>query len=53
MIEIMSMSTHMNYASMVWDLITAQSGKHHWLQEGFATYYALLAERHILVMTIL
>lgn len=29
------------------DLITAQSGKHHWLQEGFATYYALLAERHI------
>lgn len=29
------------------DLITAQSSKHHWLQEGFATYYALLAERHI------
>ncbi|UGS22187.1 M1 family metallopeptidase [Flavobacterium cyclinae] len=29
------------------DLITAQSGKHHWLQEGFATNYALLAERHI------
>jgi aminopeptidase N len=29
------------------DLVTAQSGKHHWLQEGFATYYALLAERHI------
>lgn len=29
------------------DLITAQSGKHHWLQEGFATYYALLAERHL------
>ena len=29
------------------DLITAQSGKHHWLQEGFATYYALLAEQHI------
>ncbi len=29
------------------DLITAQSGKHHWLQEGFATYYALLAEREI------
>lgn len=27
------------------DLITAKSGKHHWLQEGFATYYALLAER--------
>lgn len=29
------------------DLITAKSGKHHWLQEGFATYYALLAERHL------
>ena len=29
------------------DLITEQSGKHHWLQEGFATYYALLAERHL------
>ncbi len=29
------------------DLITAQSGKHHWLQEGFATYYALLAERDL------
>ncbi|POR20651.1 aminopeptidase [Flavobacterium columnare] len=30
------------------DLITAKEGKHHWLQEGFATYYALLAERHLL-----
>jgi aminopeptidase N len=29
------------------NLITAESGKHHWLQEGFATYYALLAERDI------
>jgi aminopeptidase N len=29
------------------DLITAQSGKDHWLQEGFATYYALLAEKAI------
>ena len=29
------------------DLITAKSGKHHWLQEGFATYYALLAERKL------
>lgn len=29
------------------DLITAQTGQHHWLQEGFATYYALLAEREI------
>ncbi len=27
------------------DLVTAKSGQHHWLQEGFATYYALLAER--------
>ena len=27
------------------DMVTAKSGKHHWLQEGFATYYALLAER--------
>ena len=29
------------------NLVTAESGKHHWLQEGFATYYALLAERKI------
>lgn len=29
------------------DLITAQSGTHHWLQEGFATYYALLAEKEV------
>ena len=29
------------------DLVTAASGKHHWLQEGFATYYALLAEKAI------
>lgn len=29
------------------DLVTAESSKHHWLQEGFATYYALLAERNI------
>ena len=29
------------------DLFTAHSGKHHWLQEGFATYYALLAEKSI------
>lgn len=30
------------------DLVTATSGKDHWLQEGFATYYALLAERKVL-----
>ncbi len=29
------------------NLVTAKSGTHHWLQEGFATYYALLAERDI------
>jgi aminopeptidase N len=29
------------------NLITAESSEHHWLQEGFATYYALLAEREI------
>ncbi|WP_426430046.1 M1 family metallopeptidase [Winogradskyella sp. HB-48] len=29
------------------DLVTATSGEHHWMQEGFATYYALLAERDI------
>lgn len=29
------------------DLVTAQSGTHHWLQEGFATYYALLAEKEL------
>ncbi|WP_452223087.1 M1 family metallopeptidase [Lacinutrix chionoecetis] len=29
------------------NLVTATQGKHHWLQEGFATYYALLAERDI------
>ncbi len=29
------------------DMVTAKSGKHHWLQEGFATYYALLAEKDV------
>ena len=29
------------------DLITAESSTHHWLQEGFATYYAALAEKEI------
>ena len=29
------------------DLITAKSGEHHWLQEGFATFYALLAEKNL------
>jgi aminopeptidase N len=29
------------------NLVTAESGKHHWLQEGFATYYALLAEKEM------
>ena len=29
------------------DMITAKSGAHHWLQEGFATYYALLAEQEV------
>lgn len=29
------------------DMVTAKSGEHHWLQEGFATYYALLAEEEI------
>jgi len=29
------------------DLITEESGKHHWLQEGFATYYAMLVERRL------
>lgn len=29
------------------DMVTAKSGKHHWLQEGFATYYALLAEKKV------
>ena len=29
------------------NLVTAKSGKDHWLQEGFATYYALLAERAV------
>jgi aminopeptidase N len=29
------------------DLITAKAGKHHWLQEGFATYYALLSEKEV------
>lgn len=27
--------------------VTAQRETHHWLQEGFATYYALLAERAV------
>ena len=29
------------------NLVTATSGAHHWLQEGFATYYALLAEQQV------
>lgn len=29
------------------NIVTAKSGKEHWLQEGFATYYALLAEREV------
>ena len=29
------------------NLVTATSDAHHWLQEGFATYYALLAEKEI------
>jgi len=29
------------------DLVTETSGKHHWLHEGFATYYALLAEKDL------
>ncbi|SFS57535.1 aminopeptidase N [Zhouia amylolytica] len=29
------------------DLVTEVDGGHHWLHEGFATYYALLAEREI------
>ncbi|WP_299391928.1 M1 family metallopeptidase [uncultured Gelidibacter sp.] len=29
------------------NFVTATSSNHHWLQEGFATYYALLAERHV------
>ena len=27
------------------NLVTAASGEHHWLQEGFATFYALQAEK--------
>lgn len=29
------------------DMVTAASDDHHWLQEGFATYYALLAEKDV------
>ena len=29
------------------DLITETNGTHHWLQEGFATYFAQLAEREV------
>ncbi|MDY8135478.1 M1 family metallopeptidase [Aquimarina sp. 2201CG5-10] len=29
------------------DLVTEAEGTHHWLQEGFATYYALLVEKEI------
>lgn len=29
------------------NLVTAKSDEHHWLQEGFSTYYALLAEKNI------
>lgn len=30
------------------NLVTAASDEHHWLQEGFATYYGLMAEREVL-----
>ncbi|PHS10054.1 MAG: aminopeptidase [Kordia sp.] len=29
------------------NLVTETHGTHHWLQEGFATYYALLAEKEV------
>ncbi|MDO6516886.1 M1 family metallopeptidase [Zobellia uliginosa] len=29
------------------NLVTEKDGSHHWLQEGFATYYAYLAEKEI------
>ncbi|MEM7086788.1 MAG: M1 family aminopeptidase [Bacteroidota bacterium] len=29
------------------NLVTETEGTHHWLHEGFATYYALLAEREV------
>ena len=29
------------------DLVTENSGQHHWLQEGFSTYYAMLAEKEL------
>jgi aminopeptidase N len=29
------------------NLVTEKSGEHHWLQEGFATYYAYLAEKKV------
>ncbi len=29
------------------NLVTETEGTHHWLQEGFATYYAMLAEKEI------
>lgn len=29
------------------DLVTESEPKHHWLHEGFATYYALLAEKEL------
>lgn len=29
------------------NLVTEKDGNHHWLHEGFATYYAYLSEQHI------
>jgi len=29
------------------NMVTEESGKHHWLHEGFATYYAYLAEKEL------
>ena len=29
------------------NMVTERDGSHHWLQEGFATYYAMLAEKEI------
>ena len=47
-LQIMNVSTHELAHQWFGDMVTATSGTHHWLQEGFATYYALLAEKAIL-----
>ena len=49
MMQIMYMLTHTELAHHWFgNLVTATSRRNHWLQEGFATFYGLLAAQEVL-----